>query len=502
MAEVLRGRGPFPVSEVLRIGRASALALAAAHRKGIVHRDVKPENILLTSGGDVRVVDFGIARALGEARITAASEVVGSPHYLSPEQAENRAVTPASDQYSLGLVMYELLTGRLAFEGSSPAAVAVARLKNDVPRVSMVRPDVPPGVEALIARSTALRPEDRFASVVELAGAANAQLAAPGAQDPRLAVRRVLIPSVAAAADSAAATTALPVAGLYRGKVAVSRPVAAARAFSTRRRRGFPVVLIGWMIPIGALLVVGLVAFRLGLLNPRDIAGAVLGERSSPAPRASAAAVAIPSPSLQATLGVPANPTPGGTTTAPVTPEPPTPSPTEATPRPTERRTARPTERPTPPPTERPTPTTAPTASPTPRPTAQATPRPVPPATPQPTPAPTRVAISSGDSTPQEAVVTFYRFVEDGRFTGAAGLWSASMRERYPPAVYIDARFARTARIAINSLAVTRLDADAGTARVAVDLTEYLNDGSTGRFVGGWDLIETSSGWRLDAPRF
>ena len=96
----------------------------------------------------------------------------------------------------------------------------------------------------------------------------------------------------------------------------------------------------------------------------------------------------------------------------------------------------------------------------------------------------------------------FYSFVEQGRFDGAAGLWSASMRERYPPSVYIDERFSRTARIDLNGLSLIDLDAQAGTARVAVDLTEFLDDGSSRRFRGAWDLIATNAGWRLHQPYF
>jgi serine/threonine-protein kinase len=140
LASVIRERGPLPVGAAARIAGQIADALEAAHARGIIHRDVKPSNVLLAPDGRVKVVDFGIARALSEAQLTLPGTTLGSVHYFSPEQARGEVVTQRSDIYSLGLVLWEMLTGRRTWSGDSAAAVAVARLSSDPPPPSAVRP--------------------------------------------------------------------------------------------------------------------------------------------------------------------------------------------------------------------------------------------------------------------------------------------------------------------------------------------------------------------------
>ena len=161
LATLLRERGHLETDDAVRIALGVASALEAAHRRGLVHRDVKPGNILLTDDGDVKVTDFGIARAVSEASMTVTGTTLGSVHYFSPEQARGDEVTGASDVYALGIVLYEMLTGRRPFEGDSAAGVALKRLNEDPPPPSTYRP-VPSSLSAIVMRALQREPADRF----------------------------------------------------------------------------------------------------------------------------------------------------------------------------------------------------------------------------------------------------------------------------------------------------------------------------------------------------
>ncbi|HEX2883921.1 MAG TPA: protein kinase, partial [Candidatus Limnocylindria bacterium] len=171
LASIISERGALSVDDSVRVAIAVASALEAAHRKGIVHRDVKPGNILITDHGDVKVTDFGIARAVSEASMTVTGTTLGSVHYFSPEQARGDEVTGASDVYALGIVLFEMLTGRRPFEGDSAAAVALKRLNEDAPTPSGIGRPVPAGLEAILARALAREPIDRFPDAGALAEA-------------------------------------------------------------------------------------------------------------------------------------------------------------------------------------------------------------------------------------------------------------------------------------------------------------------------------------------
>ena len=161
LATVLRERSVLETDDAVRIALGVASALEAAHRRGLVHRDVKPGNILITDDGDVKVTDFGIARAVAEASMTVTGTTLGSVHYFSPEQARGDEVTGASDVYALGIVLYEMLTGRRPFEGDSAAGVALKRLNEDPPPPSTFRP-VPSGLSAIVMRALQREARDRF----------------------------------------------------------------------------------------------------------------------------------------------------------------------------------------------------------------------------------------------------------------------------------------------------------------------------------------------------
>ena len=162
LSTILRDRGSLSMDDSVRIAIGVASALEVAHRKGIVHRDVKPGNILITDGGDVKVTDFGIARAVSEASMTVTGTTLGSVHYFSPEQARGDEVTGASDVYSLGIVLFEMLTGRRPFEADTAAAVALKRLNEDPPTPTAIGRPQPAGLEAIVMRALAREPADRF----------------------------------------------------------------------------------------------------------------------------------------------------------------------------------------------------------------------------------------------------------------------------------------------------------------------------------------------------
>ncbi|HKB94409.1 MAG TPA: protein kinase [Gaiellaceae bacterium] len=158
--------GPMPVRRALDLGIQIADALAFAHAHEIVHRDVKPQNILVDVVGDAKVTDFGIARTLDVERgVTQTGTVLGTSNYLSPEQAEGAPVTPASDVYSLGVVLYELLTGDVPFRGDNLVVVAMKHITEHPPSLLEQRSDVPPRLARAIEHALEKRPELRFASM-------------------------------------------------------------------------------------------------------------------------------------------------------------------------------------------------------------------------------------------------------------------------------------------------------------------------------------------------
>ena len=174
LEKTLKKRGPFASADALAVGKRVALALGAAHKLGIVHRDIKPANILLTKQGRVMVADFGLARDVkGGPTITAPQEAIGTPHYISPEQARGEEVDGRSDLYSLGGTLYTLLTGKTPFTGASPVAIAMKHVSADEKPVPLREhvPDLPEEVQALVEKLMSKKPGDRYQSGEELAAA-------------------------------------------------------------------------------------------------------------------------------------------------------------------------------------------------------------------------------------------------------------------------------------------------------------------------------------------
>jgi serine/threonine-protein kinase len=168
LRELLRERGPMPPHAVAAVMAPVLRGLAVAHHAGLVHRDVKPENVLISDDGEVKIADFGLVRAVAEAKITSTSVILGTAAYLSPEQVSAGDATPRSDVYAAGILTYELLTGDTPFNGDSALAVAYQRMDNDVPRPSAAIAGVPQQFDELVATATARNPADRFADAQEM----------------------------------------------------------------------------------------------------------------------------------------------------------------------------------------------------------------------------------------------------------------------------------------------------------------------------------------------
>lgn len=172
LRKLIKQRGALSVEQAMKIAEQVAQGVAAAHNKHIVHRDIKPGNVLITPDGDVKVADFGIARAVSDSKhLTEPGVVWGTTAYLSPEQIRGDAATPASDVYSMGVVLYEMLSGKPPFQGEDRVAIALQHLHDAPTSLSEKNPKVPRGVENLINRAMAKEPSQRYSTADEFARA-------------------------------------------------------------------------------------------------------------------------------------------------------------------------------------------------------------------------------------------------------------------------------------------------------------------------------------------
>jgi eukaryotic-like serine/threonine-protein kinase len=161
-------KGALPARTAAAVALQIAEALRCAHERGVVHRDIKPHNILITESGDVKVTDFGIARAASSSTMTRTGSILGTAHYISPEQAMGEPVGPASDLYSLGVVLYEMLTGELPYDADTPLGIAMKHVNGHLRPPKAIDPSIPAGINAVTCRLLAKDPEDRYASDAEL----------------------------------------------------------------------------------------------------------------------------------------------------------------------------------------------------------------------------------------------------------------------------------------------------------------------------------------------
>ena len=252
LKDVIRERAPLPPAEAVRIGGQILRGLAAIHGTGIVHRDVKPQNVLIDHLGVARITDFGIVHdtAESDAGLTTHGTALGTPSYMAPEQASARPVTQGTDLYATGVVLFELLTGRLPFSAENALALMLAHVQISPPAPSALVPTVPPALDAVVLTALAKEPADRFPSALAMEQALLAALPQTGAPDAptRPFAGRGLRASAVPPAGTATGPTiplpnrpgpdaARPAAGPPPAKPAIRRRPVWVRAGRRRHRR-------------------------------------------------------------------------------------------------------------------------------------------------------------------------------------------------------------------------------------------------------------------------
>jgi eukaryotic-like serine/threonine-protein kinase len=233
--------GPVPVRDAVALALQVARALSFAHGRGLVHRDVKPQNVLLNEDGQAKVTDFGIARSLDVQGVTQTGTVLGTSDYIAPEQARGQKVDPKTDIYSLGAVLYELLTGEVPFAGDSFVAVAMRHVNEPAPSVLAHRPDCPVRLDLAVQRAMAKDPADRFESMDDFVSELETCLAEVDGRADEGAT--MIVPAARPRPRNALQRRQFPVAALLlAGLVAAA---VAAGAFLLLRDDGTPKVLPG-----------------------------------------------------------------------------------------------------------------------------------------------------------------------------------------------------------------------------------------------------------------
>ncbi|HJU36232.1 MAG TPA: Stk1 family PASTA domain-containing Ser/Thr kinase [Gaiellaceae bacterium] len=261
LKELIVGRGAAPINVAIEYARQILSALRFAHRHGIVHRDIKPHNVLVDGEGRVKVTDFGIARA-GTSQMTETGSIVGTAQYLSPEQARGGEVDPRSDLYSLGIVLYELLTGKTPFDGETPVEIAMKHLSHAPKPPSKLRPDIPRELDMVVLRALAKNPDDRYQTADEME--ADLERVARGANvaattvDTATQVLRRPSPAPSPAESATAATMIAPPAGA--GTRVMPPPVVAEEEeYEERGRPERP--LWPWLVAVGFVVAAVIAGF-------------------------------------------------------------------------------------------------------------------------------------------------------------------------------------------------------------------------------------------------
>jgi serine/threonine-protein kinase len=535
LRDLMRARGRVEQYEAAQIAAGIADGLEAAHIRGVLHRDLKPDNVLLDSEGRPKLADFGIARLAAATALTRTGELLGTPRYLAPEQMSGDVVDERADVYALGVILYEMLTGMQPTGGTTPSEIVSRRLRAD-PRPPSRLVALAPAMNALVLHALARDPARRFRRAADL----RAALLAIKPPAPRVpAPARVVKPRASSFAPLIAllvslargfARPALPAVPRVRApnlRLPSVSPVAAALASLVVSSRD----LIGridrdadvrlksaWLafrslvppvpprprvsslrLPSAAPITAAIASFVASLRHLGDRIGRATELRAanaraglltsrlptaahSPAPvvrsrRRSLAPLAAVFGLLAAFIG--GSLVFGGQRPVAVAPEA-VPAAT-ATPNATSPVLAS---------TSSPAVTATPTATPEPAPQPTDAPTTVP------TPAPVVAAAVSGD--PAGTILSFYQLISGHDYASASGLWSDRMRASYPPQTNIWGRFDATRSIVARSASVTSVTP--GSAAVAVDLIETMSNGSMRRWVGTWYLVRSGSGWLLDQP--
>lgn len=186
----IRKHYPIPLPQVIDIMEQVLSAVATAHAHGIIHRDLKPQNILIDENKNVKITDFGIAVAVSQDSLTQTNTLMGSVHYLSPEQARGSIATKQSDIYSLGIILFELLTGKVPFEGETAVSIALKHFREKIPSVREQNKEIPQALENVIIKATAKEPAERYSSVNEMAADLKTVLDPQRANEPRLKIQQ------------------------------------------------------------------------------------------------------------------------------------------------------------------------------------------------------------------------------------------------------------------------------------------------------------------------
>jgi serine/threonine-protein kinase len=259
LKDIVEAEAPLSQERVVDLGAQILQAAGFAHLHGVIHRDFKPHNVIVDDHGHAKVTDFGIARA-GASEMTETGSIMGTAQYLSPEQAQGHAVTAASDLYSIGVMLYEMLTGRLPFEGDSAVSIALKHLSEQPSPISQLRPDVHPGLEAAVMAALAKDPARRWQSADEFAAA----LAAAGVQ---IATGATGEDTTAFAPAPKPATAPRP----HEQTPPPAPPPAAVAAPERRRRRRWPWFTIGLLTLALAAFLVFLAVSELTAAETREV---------------------------------------------------------------------------------------------------------------------------------------------------------------------------------------------------------------------------------------